>query len=150
MNVPDYGFNRRVRINKKGFALTLDAAIAVIIALIMITGATFYLSQNSHLNLEDPQFIISMDSLAMLEKNGGLGDYITSGSTTKINGLLSGLPYESCIRLTFYYVEGNGGMQKAGSLGREGCGYPEDYAIARRLFISGGSVYLAELVGWRR
>jgi hypothetical protein len=136
--------------SKRGFVLTLDAAIAVVIALLMITGATFYLSQNSHLNLEDTGFITAMDSLAMLEKNGGLGDYVSTGSTAEITGLWGGLPYDSCTRLTFYQVGDGGSIEKLSSFGREGCGYPVNYAIARRVFISGGDIYLAELVGWRR
>lgn len=137
-------------ISKRGFALSLDAAIAVVIALLMITGTMFYLSQNSHLSLEDPGFLVAMDSLAMLEKNGGLEDYAIVGSTIKINSLLGALPYDSCIRLTIYQVGAGGSREKLGSLSKESCGYPEDFSIARRVFISGGEIYLAELEGWRR
>jgi len=136
--------------SNKGFVLTLDAAIAVVIALLMITGATFYLSQNSHLNLENPGYITAMDSLAMPEKNGGLGDYVSAGSTLKIDDLLGELPYDSCITLTFYQVGAGGSMQKLSTLSKTGCGYPDNYAIARGVFISNGQIYFAELEGWRR
>ncbi len=144
------GFRVRGIKSRKGFAMTLDAAIAVVIAIVMITGSIFYISQNSHLGLDDPGFITAMDSLAILEKSGGLDEYAALGLTSKIDGLLGGLPYESCIRLTFYSVGEGGSLTKLGSLSREGCGYPEDYAIARRVFISDREIYLAELEGWRR
>lgn len=138
------------KLTKKGFALTLDAAIAVVIALLMITGAMFYISQNSHLPLEDPGFIIAIDSLAILEKNGGLQEYVSAGSDTKLENLFGTMPYENCARLTFYRVEDSSIMQKLGAYSREGCKYPEDYTLTRRVFISEGEIYLAELEGWRR
>lgn len=135
---------------KRGIVLTLDASIAVVIALLMITGSMFYISQNSHLNLEDPMFLTAMDSLAMLEKNGALEDYAASGSTGKIDGLFRALPFEDCMMLTFYQAEPGGALGKLGSVGKEGCGYPEDYAIARRVFAYEGAIYIAELEGWGR
>lgn len=135
---------------RKGFALTLDAAIAVLIALFMITGAMFYISQNSHLPLEDPVFVNSIDSLAILEKKGGLAEFVSSGSDTKLEELFGPLPYENCVRLTFYQVQEDLGLEKLETYSREGCRYPEDYTITRRIFADEGEIYMAELVGWRR
>ena len=136
--------------SKRGFVLTLDAAIAVVIALLMITGSMFYISQNSHLNLEDPMFVTTMDSLAALEKNNGLRDYVSLGSAAKVDSLFRTLPFEDCMMLTFYQADSGGALGKLGSVSREGCGYPERYTISRRVFVSEGIIYIAELVGWGR
>jgi hypothetical protein len=140
----------RMRIPKKGFVLTMDAAIAVLIAMLMIFGSLFYLQQNSYSGNEDSLYFSAIDSLAVMEKAGALRSYAVGGSTAQVDSLFENLPYNECAELTVYVEADDGSEQKIGSASRSGCGFPDRYAMTRRVFAADGNVYLSELEVWRR
>jgi hypothetical protein len=140
----------RMSISKRGFALTMDAAIAVLIAMLMIFASLFYLQQNSYSGSEDSLYFSAIDSLAVMEKAGALSGYAVGGNPSQVDLLFENLPYNTCAELTVYLEASDGSEQKIGSYSRSGCGYPDRYAMARRVFTSAGNVYLAQIEVWRR
>ena len=136
--------------SKKGFALTIDASIAVLIALLLITGSLFYLSQNSYSGFEDSLYYNAIDSLAVLEKSGAITDLALNSDDSSTTSYFDNLPYSTCARLEMFRENGDGSRTKVVAIARDGCTIPDRYAIGRRVIVSRGNIYLAELEVWRR
>ena len=129
---------------KKGIIFTLDATLAIVLALSIILSSMFYLSQ-TEVSFEKPtQYKLSMDSLAVLEKQGVLDRAVSSNSTTEIQSFLDFLPSNTCAKIDLYDDSG----AKFMSVRRSYCTYPEEYSVLRRVFISNYEIYNAKIEVW--
>jgi len=135
---------------KKGFIFSLDAIIAVLIALLMITSILFYLSQNSHSPNRENLNNIALDSLVLLEKSGALSATVISLDPSALDSYLGTLPYNICARIELFESRADGSLSKTLSHYRAGCSLPSSYIISRRVFIASRITYLAELEVWQR
>jgi hypothetical protein len=135
---------------KKGFIFSLDAIIAVLIALFMITSIIFYISQNSHSKNRENLNNIALDSLVLLEKNGALSATAISLDPSALDSYLGTLPDNICAKIDLFESQAGGGLHKTISHYRAGCPSSASYIISRRVFIASGSTYLAELEVWHR
>jgi hypothetical protein len=87
---------------KKAVIFTLDAILALLIAGSMITASFFYLSQENIQFTRQSLYKMALDLFAILEMDGSLADYASTGSNSSIINFISTLPSQLCINLTLY------------------------------------------------
>ena len=82
---------------KKGFVISIDAMLALVIILVMFAGITFYLSS---IKFEAGTKVLlremGMDAVTTLEKNGTLETAVRTSNTTEISSFLSQMPNSIC------------------------------------------------------
>lgn len=132
----------------KGYIFTLDAILAILVAVSLITTIYFFVSgiqtvDWSKVNLNNQ----IMDSLTVLELNDDLENSILTGSNTTLNTFLDDMfPHPACgyieLRdkydaLQMYSMKSN--CSRAGR---------NEVFIARRTFITVGGIYYAMMEGW--
>jgi len=89
--------------NSKGFVISLDAIIALMVFFIIFTLSTTYLEQvkfdakNSLILKEN-----AMDSLTVLEKNGALETSVKTNNVKLLRRFANKLPNNLCIDLGIY------------------------------------------------
>jgi len=139
---------------KKGFVISLDALIALLIFAVLIGTSAFYLEQaqaearNSTLLKE-----AASDVLTVLDKTLVLETAIEDGSTTGIMSFLGKLPYNMCGEVLIYKNSDLSSIEV--SVLRQGCSktFDEVATVKRDFFVeSNGSLefYIAELKAWVR
>lgn len=131
---------------KKGFIFTLDATLAIVLALSVILSSMFYLSQ-SHVSFEKQNlYKLSMDSLAILEKQGVLDRAASTNTTTELQSFLDNLPPNTCAKIELR----DDADARLMSVRRSYCTYPEEYYVLRRVFVSEEDIYNAKIEVWYR
>lgn len=135
---------------KKAFIFSMDASIAVMIAILMITAILFYFSQNSHSGNRENLNNIGLDGLTILEKEGALSSSALTLDSGALDSYLNLLPYNVCAELDISEAGAGGSLTKILSHFRLGCPFPKDYIIQRRVFIAAGNTYLAEMEVWQK
>lgn len=89
--------------NKKSIIFTLDAILAILIAGVMITASYFYISQaNIPMSNRPNLHKISMDALAVLEKDSTLKNSVQTGSASGLSEFLNSLAPQICSKFTIY------------------------------------------------
>jgi len=89
--------------NEKGFIISFEALIALLVFAVLISTSIFYLSQvvpearNSLLLKET-----AADALTVLDKTTVLQNAIDSGSSSDISSFLARLPYNMCTEVLIY------------------------------------------------
>jgi len=131
----------------KGFMITVDGIIALIVALsvFVIINSTFMSAQPSALSdIQLKKF--SMDSLTILEKSGMLARAVQYNSSAEIVYFTNTEFPSTCMRINISRADGY-----ALSAARDGCtSEGKNFFIARRTFTDGSNFYIAELHAWGR
>lgn len=129
---------------KKGIIFTLDATLAIVLALSIILSSMFYLSQSEVSFEKQNLYKLSMDVLAVLEKQDVLDHAISTNSTIEIQSYIDSLPPNTCVKIDLHDVSN----AKLMSIRRTYCTYPEEYSVLRRVFISNYEIYNAKIEVW--
>ncbi|MBI2598472.1 MAG: hypothetical protein HYW50_04720, partial [Candidatus Diapherotrites archaeon] len=88
---------------KKGFVMSVDAIISLLIFFALFSATTFYLGQvkfeakNSVLLKES-----AMDAITVLEKNGKLEEAVKTNKATQIRSFLNKLPNSLCAQIQIF------------------------------------------------
>ncbi|MEW6329670.1 MAG: hypothetical protein AB1468_06195 [Candidatus Micrarchaeota archaeon] len=129
---------------KNGFVLSLDAVLALLVALLMLGIIFSYLNIRASALSSNYLSQISMDALALMEKNGALNDAV-AGNSSKANDALRALPPSVCVDLKI--TDSTGKLKLL--LKRPRCGgYEKELITARRSFIYGNDFYIAQAEAW--
>jgi len=132
----------------RGYIFTLDAILAALAALVMITAIYFFVSGTqsadwSKVNLNSQ----ILDSLAVLELNDDLKNAVLAGSNTTLNTFLNSMfPEPAC---GYIQLRNSTDSLHVHSL-KTGCSRTgrDEVFIARRTFIVGEDIYYAMMEGW--
>ena len=127
--------------NKKSVIFTLDAIMAVLIAGIMITSAYFFISQTDAASFNRQNLNkISLDVLAVLEKDNTLKGSVESGSASELDTFLAFLPSPLCGKVTVF----DSNFTSVLTAQKSGCDFDQP-AVSRRIFVTDNfDVYYAE------
>ena len=139
---------------EKGFIISFEALIALLVFAVLIGASVFYLGQvapearNSQLLKETAE-----DALTVLDKTTVLQNAINSGSSSGISSFLARLPYNRCAEVLIYSDTDLNTV--ALSTLRQGCEktFSELATVKRDFFTeSNGNLdfYIAELNMWVR
>jgi len=139
---------------KKGFVISFDAMVAMLVLFIMFTVATSYLgkvvfeAESSSILKE-----VAMDTITVLEKGNTLENSIKKDKVTDIRSFLNKLPYSICADLRVY-AETDLANPALTAL-RPGCKLNfEEVAIMKRSIVvennGNADLYLAEIRTWYR
>ena len=131
---------------RKAFVFSMDAIFAIIVAGLMLLACFFYLSQTTtNINNGQDIFRISLDSLAVLEKDGALKAAVEENSTAAVQSFLDSLPDRFCGNITIY----TSSSVIVSSSQKAGCTAKNESAVALRSFIAGNSTaYYAKMGAW--
>jgi len=138
----------------KGFVISFDAVVAILLLTALLITATAYLAtaefkSASSISLKQT----AMDSLAVLEKSDKLEKAIETDKSSEIRAFLNRLPYNICADLTVYSE--NDLDNHLFLVLRPGCkkNFEESTTVWRSIAVeSNGNpeFYLAELKTWYR
>ena len=140
--------------NEKGFIISFEAIIALLVFAVLISTSLFYLGQvepearNSLLLKET-----ATDAITVLDKTTILQNTINNGSSSEINSFLARLPYNMCAEVLIY---SNTDLNTViVSTLRQGCEKTfDELATVKRDFFteSNGNLefYIAEINMWVR
>jgi hypothetical protein len=132
-------------LNKKSLIFSLDAIIAVVIAGMMLLACFFYLSQTSaNIYKEQNTYMVSLDSLTILEKDSTLKTAIEANSTAAIQQFLNSIPNQFCANMTIY-TSASAALLSAQ---KTGCTQKNESAVAVRIFIANQEAYYARMESW--
>lgn len=129
----------------KGFVITIDSIIALIVTISIITllsSSVFRLDTSAWSDAQVRH--ISMDSLAILDKSGILSRAVAQNSTAEIVYFMSTESTSLCMKVK---VSGTNGY----NLYAEKTGCTDEGSkvfLSRRTFVSGNDFYTAELDAW--
>ena len=134
--------------NTKGILFTIDGFMALVIATTMIIGSINYLSETSVVSSPMQNINrISMDALAILEKNETLTYAVDSGNIAQVQNFLNSLPAQYCGNISIY----NSASVIQSSAQKTDCGDHTESSFARRVFLANNkNVYYAEMEAWFR
>ncbi|MBS3158574.1 hypothetical protein J4206_04770 [Candidatus Woesearchaeota archaeon] len=140
---------KKDKLSRKGFIYTLDAIFALVIAATIILASFQYLSQThiARFNRSDLGRL-SNDALAVLERDSGLSN-VVSGGTSSVQSYLNSLPVQMCGNLSVFST----GSSLINSIQKTGCDSADvdELVVARRVFVhSNSSTYYARLEAWYR
>ncbi len=140
--------------NKKGFVISLDAFVALLVLIIFIGTSVFFLGEieyrarNSNLLKET-----AGDAITVLDKTGALETSVEDKSTIEIRSFLNSLPYNLCAEV-FVYSETDLKNPVFVVLRTDCAKTFDDLAVIKRSFFteSDGNLnfYLAEMKMWVR
>ncbi len=129
----------------KGFVITLDSVIAIIVAIsliIIISAPTLRVRPSAWSGVEAKRF--SMDSLAILQKSGVLARAVQTNSTSELLYFMSTESTSLCMRIRISGSNGYGLYAAKAGCTSEASGF----SLSKRSFISGGKPYIAEMHSW--
>ena len=131
----------------KGFVITLDAVLALLLMLtilLTITSTFSKVSSESWGNVHLRQ--LSFDTLTILEKSNMLNNAIKSNSSAEISDFLSReTPNNICMVLKIFR-----GQEANFIIAKGGCEQKSEFQIARRSFVVDKEFYFAEISTWNR
>lgn len=123
---------------------TLDAILALIVAMALIFASLFYISQANVSFKQDDLYDITLDSLAVLEKSGTFRRSIGSGTPDGLEQFLTSLPTYMCGAIE---IQTKSSVILLTAI-KPSCTFSEDFIVHRRVFIAGGQIYLARMEAW--
>jgi hypothetical protein len=131
----------------KGFVITLDSIVALLLMLILLLTITSTFSTVSTKSLSDVHLRqISFDTLTILEKSSMLNNAIKSNSSAEISSFLSReTPNNVCMLLKIFR-----GQEANFIIAKGGCKQKSEFQLARRSFVVGNDFYFAEISTWNR
>lgn len=133
-------------ISKKAIIFTIDAVLAVLAAMALISGSYYYLSQTQNIqwtNADKSQ--IAMNSLAVLEMSNSLQGAAATMSAAELDNYLNNiLPAQLCANIMIFTETG---AQLLTTI-KSGCAVPEYKAVVIRDFYFRGFLYYAQMGVW--
>jgi hypothetical protein len=130
----------------KGFVITLDSIIAIIISMSMLVLLNSQFLRTNSSAWSDAQVRrLSMDSLTILEKSGALARTVELNSSSELLYFMSSEFPSLCMKIR---IDGTGGYTL--SAAKAGCSTEGRFFISRRSFVSGDVFYIAELHTWEK
>ena len=137
----------------RGFAISLDAILAMFVLFSIILASVFYLSQIEQ-NASRSNYLkeFSMDAATVLEKSGKFERAILNNRTNELRTFLNKMPYSICSEIKLYSE--NESTAKIVLL-RPGCrqDYSELASITRSFIVEKNydlNYYYAEFNSWYR
>ena len=139
---------------KKGFIISLDALVALLVFAVMLGSSAFYFGQvrfeaGGSVLLKE----VASDALTVLDKTNVLQNAVEEGTGSEIRSFLGRLPYNQCAEVLVY---SNADLGNASlSVLRQGCEktFGELATVKRSFFVeSNGNLgfYIAVLKMWTR
>jgi hypothetical protein len=128
---------------KKGFFLTMDSMLALLVAAAFITSILYFVTAPA-LKTDEYLYAAGGDILAVADAEGSL-EAALSGDAVPLEGLVSSLPPNLCVSLTV--VNSSGGSVLAQD---SGCGEPSRYVMSKRAVLNGTMPYTARARVWYR
>ncbi|MFH1971903.1 MAG: hypothetical protein ABIJ18_00320 [archaeon] len=130
--------------DKRGVFFSIDAIIALLAAIILISMIFVYLGQ---LNVKDATqnelLEYSRSVFTVMEKGDYLEGVVDTGSLDNVSSFFNNFTKDSvCFNLTIYDSSLND--LNLGKL-KDGCSISEEKVVVRRSFIYGENVYLAKM-----
>lgn len=131
---------------KKAIIFTLDAILALLISGTLIMTSLHYFSKTENIPYtQQSLYKISLDSLAVLEKDETLKTAVEENSITQIQSFLDSLPEQICSNITVYNTAQNNLL----SAEKTECSSSDEKLFVRRVFVANDfGVYYAEMVSW--
>ena len=132
-------------LNKKAIIFTLDALLALLLAISFFTYISFYFS-----DVADPLYSdiglysVTNDALTVLEKTGTLANVVRNSDITELQTYLDVMPIQLCGNITIY----NLANVRLFSAKRTSCTSPEKNVIVRKVFVSDFIPYLTTMEAW--
>jgi len=130
--------------NTKSLIFTLDALISVGIALTLVSGIYFYLSQSDVSSTTHDLFAVGLDSLALLEHDGTLETAALKNNLTEIGDYLDALPNHICADITIR----DGSKKKINNITKLHCQPSNQTSVVKRVFLVNSQPHLAEMELW--
>jgi hypothetical protein len=127
----------------RGFVLTLDVIIALIIASFLV-ASIMYLVTQPKINVFDYLYKVALDFLTVAEKDGSLNAAV-NGNSSRLNDFIASMPDTLCMNVTIY--DNSSGIVYTNS---SDCPAPVTYVMAWRSFMNGTDFYMASGGVWRK
>ena len=136
----------------KGFVFSLDALVAIAIALIMITSSAYYLSGINENENQDYQIKqLTADFIAVLEKNNSLENAIINNNSTELANFVNTIPQDICLNIELYHK--NDLITPIIVVRKQNCesNYDALFSIKRSFVVENQdmNIFLAEVTSWR-
>jgi hypothetical protein len=130
---------------KKGIIFSIDAALAVVTALLLITAVLYFLGQNTVPHESVVLDSIARDSATVLEKDRTFRTAVEINSPTVIERYLNGLPSHICASVS---LQTSASIEVMSTI-KTGCTSGREKSRARRSFITTGlNSYYAIVEVW--
>ena len=127
---------------KKGFVLTIDTMLALVVATLFITMIVYFVT-TPKLKTQEYLYSVGGDFLAVLEKDGSLVAAV-NGHPAGVEYLIGAVPANLCLNITIT----NATDHRVYSGG--GCPEAAKYVIAKRTLINGSDFYVVKARVWYR
>ncbi len=128
---------------KKGFILTMDAMVALMVGAVLVTGILYFVTRPSH-DTGEQMYAAAADFLAVGDKEGSIVDAL-NGRPGDVSELMYSMPHNLCLNLTV--VNASGQVFYSNS---SGCNESYSYVMAKRIIVNGTDYYTARARVWSR
>ena len=138
----------------RGFVISFDALIAMLLLITMFVTATAYFGKasfesNTRVLLKE----VAMDSITALEKSGKLERALAENETSEIRAFINQMPYAICTDLRIYNSTDLNNVELV--VLRPDCkkNFEDSATVKRSVLVESGDsieLYLAELRAWYR
>src|SRR3989338_7390954 len=133
------------RSHKNGALFTIDAIIALLAVISVITSAFVMLHNREYRSLGD-EAVMSYDSLSVLEETKALHLMAELNDTSSASLFLDSLPSQICAELTVFTQPNI----SVASVKKSGCTGSDELSVGRSVFITADkSTYYAEIKIWK-
>jgi|GEM_PF-1091783 len=148
----DCHVNRTLQFSERGFVITVDAFLSVVVTTLLVLLAFFYLSwvSSDSWNVVDLKNIVS-DEASVLEKNATFEDSVLRNSSELLEISLNSSPDPYCFEATIF----NSSLSPVIHALKAGCSKTATQIISSERTIvvrddAGSSFYFARVEGWIR
>jgi|WetSurMetagenome_2_1015567.scaffolds.fasta_scaffold151638_2 hypothetical protein len=125
----------------KGIVVTLDAMVAMVIAIFVIT-ATMQLLSKPPASQDDYLYKYSLDVLTVATKDGSLAAGF-NGNWTKFQGLTDRIDSKICYNITVFDKHGSLAYNRT-----RACGNPQQVIVAKRVLTNRSRVFTSVMEAW--
>ncbi|MFH1695072.1 MAG: hypothetical protein ABH850_01415 [Candidatus Micrarchaeota archaeon] len=131
----------------KGFVISIDSMIALVIAFAMLVSITGYFSNSKFDLLNEPKLaFVSQDVLTVLEKNNKLAEAVEENQNKEIGKYLNKTSNNLCFELNIFDYDNNSSALSTAT--KKGCKKGNSILSTKRSFFSEEKFYWAELKSW--
>jgi len=128
---------------KRGFVLTMDAMLALIVAAVFIATIIYYVNA-PRLETEEYLYMTGGDFLAVADKDGSMLSAM-EGRGSQLTDSIAEMPDNICINLT---ITDEAGARVTGA--ETGCKAPGRYVVSKRTIVNNTRIYVASARVWYR
>ncbi|MBU1120407.1 hypothetical protein KJ660_00860 [Candidatus Micrarchaeota archaeon] len=138
--------------NERGWIISFDAVLALMVMLVLFVGISFYVSGIKHESLESIRLQeFTFDVLSVLEKSGKIEEAVKGNDATELKRFIEKTQSQYCLSLELYSSDD---MSNAViSVNKSDCGgkYSELVSVKRSFLVKENSdlnFYLAKAKAW--